>query len=69
MIIGGLFQILGAGLGGFSSCCCGGFIAFIGLILGFALKTPEQKMALAQGHQTPGVMPQQEGMGNHPGNI
>lgn len=73
MIIGGLFQILGAGFGGFSVCCCGGFIAFIGIILGFTLKTPEQKMALAQGHQTPGVMPQQEGtmhsVGNHPGNI
>ncbi len=51
-------------------CSC---LAFIGLILGFTLKTPEQKMALAQGHQTPGVMPQQEGtmhsVGNHPGNI
>ena len=69
ILLGGLFQALGAGVGGFSSCCCGGFVAFIGLILGFALKTPEQKMALAQGHQTPGVMPQQEGMGNHPGNI
>ncbi len=73
ILLGGLFQALGAGVGGFSSCCCGGFVAFIGLILGFALKTPEQKMALAQGHQTPGVMPQQEGtmhsVGNHPGNI
>lgn len=73
MIIGGILQILSAGAGGSISCCCGGFIAFIGLILGFTLKTPEQKMALAQGHQTPGVMPQQEGtmhsVGNHPGNI
>lgn len=73
ILLGGLFQALASGAGGFSSCCCGGFVAIIGLILGFVLKTPEQKMALAQGHQTPGVMPQQEGtmhsVGDHPGNI
>ena len=61
ILLGGLFQALGAGAGGFSSCCCGGCVAFIGLILGVTLKTPEQKMALAQGHQNPGVMPQQPG--------
>ncbi|MBT4058979.1 MAG: hypothetical protein HOE69_01560 [Euryarchaeota archaeon] len=59
--------------GGPSACCCGGFIAILGLILGFTLKSPEQKMALAQGYQAPGVMPQQQGtvhsMDNHPGNL
>ena len=72
-LISGIGLLALAWIGGPSCCGCCGFIAFIGLILGFTLKTPEQKMALAQGHQTPGVMPQQEGtmhsVGNPPGNI
>ena len=39
-------------IGGSACCGCGAFIAIIGLILGFTLKSPEQQMALA-----PGVAP------------
>jgi hypothetical protein len=42
-------------IGGSACCGCGAFIAIIGLILGFTLKSPEQQMALA-----PGVAPAQQ---------
>ena len=51
ILLGGLFQALGAGAGGFSSCCCGVIIVIIGLILGFVLKSPKEKIDLQQGYQ------------------
>ena len=53
--------------GGPSACCCGGFIAILGLVLGLTLG----KKPPAAGYQAPGVMPQQQGtvhsMDNQPG--
>nr|AIF19103.1 hypothetical protein [uncultured marine group II/III euryarchaeote KM3_85_D06] len=51
----GLLALLGGTIGGSACCCCGGVIAIIGLILGIALKSPEQQMAMA-----PGVAPAQQ---------
>ncbi|MBS71715.1 MAG: hypothetical protein CMO20_02010 [Thermoplasmata archaeon] len=69
MILGGLLR-MGAGItGGMGACCCGGFIAIIGLILGFTMG----KKPPATGYQTSGVMPQQQGtvhpIDNHPGTL
>ena len=69
MILGGLLR-MGAGItGGMGACCCGGFIAIIGLILGFTMG----KKPPATGYQTSGVMPQQQGtvhqIDNNPGTL
>jgi len=59
-MIVGTFVRLGAGItGGIGICCCGVFIAILGLILGFTMG----KKPPATGYQASGVMPQ------HPGNM
>ena len=67
IILQGIGLLALAWTGGPSACCCGGFIAILGLILGFTLG----KKPPAAGYQAPGVMPQQQGttqpVGNHPG--
>ena len=57
IILGGLGLLALAWTGGPSACCCGGFIAILGLILGLTLG----KKPPAAGYQAPGVMPQQQG--------
>ena len=51
----GIVALFFGTIGGSACCGCGAFIAIIGLILGFMLKSPEQLMALA-----PGVAPAQQ---------
>ena len=64
-LLSGIGLLALAWIGGPSVCCCGGFIAIIGLILGFTMG----KKPPVAGYQAPGVMPQQPGMAQHPGNM
>ena len=65
IILGGLGLLALAWGGGPSACCCGGFIAILGLILGFTMG----KKPPVAGYQAPGVMPQQPGIPQHPGTM